>query len=813
MAIADAPRATEMPGMGPPEIDTTVGGAKVNRRGNRAVVDFNPGASRTSQDDSSEHAANLVEELDEKDRRDLCNKIIEWVEVDLESRKDWQSRMDNAMELLGLHDIPGDEAVFEGASSVTYPMIGEAVVNFQSRAIEEIFPSDGPVKTKVVGEFTREKEDQSMRVQNHMNYQMLDQDKSYFWEVDQMLFYLPIGGSAFKKTYFCPVADMVVSKFIKSPDFIVPYIATSLQGSPRYTHRMFKNEGEMKRLFESGFYREIDLLPTTQYAKDSINDDHGYKDESDDRSAETHTDDHVYGIYECHCDLQLDFDQERFGKSSPLPYVVTVEPDTRELLSIRRNWKEDDQLFQKRLWFTHYRYLPGLGFYGFGLLHMIGSVAEATSASIRALLDAAAFANLQGGYVSSDVNLNEGDEHIDPGVYKQVNVPAEDLNKAFYTPPFKEPSQALAKLFELLLESGKSFSSSTEVMMGEASNTGPVGTTVALIEQGSKPFSAIHRRLHMAAAEEFSLRAELNFEFLPDQYPYQVENEEGVILRNDYDGRVDVIPISDPNVFSTTQRIAQAQAVVERSDQFPNLYNKMVVEERFLKAIRIPDYEELLAKNEPQRLDPVTENMRILQGDSATAFVEQDHDAHIQVHINFLNGLNEDALEIMGAAMQAHLAEHYAFKYFNEINRMAGGQMPAPGTFNEDQPMPPEVEQMIAQAAAQMPQIEIMPPTEGQDFEQEEFEREQMREDEKVIREQERKDQEFMADQERKDMEAVNKDDREQAMAESKQRREDRAAKAKEERENRAAEAKAKREERLARVKEKTAAKAKPAAK
>lgn len=815
MAVHDAPRSNEMYQDLEPDMEATSGGVKVTRRGNRAVVDFNPGAARVSAGDSDEHSANLVDELDEREQMDLANKLIEWVDTDLEARKDWEQRMDQAMELMGINNIPLEDLPFDGASNVTFPMIGKAVINFQARAIEEIFPSEGPVKTKVVGAYTMEKQEQAERVKNHMNYQILDQDRSYFWETDQMLFYLPLGGSAFKKSYYDPLSAMTVSKFIKSPDFIVPYIATDLYSAPRYTHRMFRNKGEMQKLFESGFYKEIELLPTTPYAKDSLFDDTSYRDQSDDRNAEMHTDDHVYSLYECHCDYDFSFDQKKYNRKAPMPYIVTVERDTRKVLSIRRNWKENDPLFAKRLWFTHYRYLPGLGFYGFGLLHLIGSLAESASGAIRAMLDGAAFSNLQGGYVSNDAKFQPGDEHIQPGVWKEVNMSADELRNAFFTPPFKEPSSALAQLFNMLVEAGEAFSSSTEVMTGEAANTGPVGTTMALIEQGNKPFSAIHRRLHMSAAEEFALRAEINYEFLPDQYPYEIENSETVVMKQDYDGRIDVIPVSDPNIFSSAQRIAQAQAIVQRSMEAPSLYNAMKVEERFLKAIRIPDFEELLSHNRPVRVDAVTENMRMLQGQAVNAFIEQDHDAHIQVHINFLNGLNEDALEVMGPAMQAHMAEHYSYKYYNEINRQLDGQLPDPSMYGteEGQELPPEFDQMIAQAAAQLPQIQIMPEegSMGGDPEMEQVAREQERKDFESMREQERKDQEFLADQERKDLEAVSKDQRDEQLAMNKEAREERAHKAKIEREKRESEAKQKREEKLAAAKAKVARK--PAAK
>ena len=781
----DYGRSPEMPPLEEEGMDVDVGGTRIMRRGNSAIVDFAPGMDRFSQDDSAGHSGNIIDQLDERDQSDLANKIIDWVDVDLKSRTPWQARIDQAMELLGLNNVPLEELPFDGASAVTYPLIGEAVVQFQARAIEEIFPSEGPVKTKIVGEMTREKEEQSDRVKNHMNYQILDQDRSYFWHTDSMLFYLPLGGSAFKKSYYCSINEMTVSRFVVPQDFIVPYIATDLASSPRYTHRMYKNESEMRKLFESGFYREIDL-PDVQV--DLSTDENELRDASDERTPDIHAEDNVYTLYECHCDLEIiDADHETYNKDAPLPYIVTVELETRKLVSIRRNWKEEDPSCKKRIWFTHYKYLPGFGFYGLGLLHLIGSLAEAATGSVRALLDSATFANMQGGYVSKDANFQPGDEHIAPGVYKEANMTAEELSRAFYTPPFKEPSPAMAKLLEMLIEAGKSFSNSTEVLTGEASNTGPGGTTIALIEQGSKPLSAIHRRLHMAAAEEFKLRAELNYEFLPPEYPYKLADEESKVLREDYDGRVDIIPVSDPNIFSSTQRIAQAQALVERASVAPDLYNRMEVEERFLRAIRIPDPDQVLQKREKVRMDPIMENMGMLQGQGANAFIDQDHDAHLQVHLNFLNGLNEEALEMMGPIMQAHMAEHYAFKYYVDMNRQLGGQLPQPGQFGPEQPLPPEIDQQIAQMAAQVPQIQIMPPSDDED----DFEREQARLDDAHEREQARKDEAVLAEIERQEMLAMGKEQREDFMAQRKAAREQRLTDTKIENEKRMAAAKA----------------------
>jgi len=789
--LTDAPRINEMPADDTGDFETEIDGVLISRRGENVVVDFAPGADRAGRDDSEGHSGNLCSQLPESELANLASKIIEYVDVDIESRKDWQRRIDQAMELMGLNNIPMDSLPFDGASAVTYPLIGEAVVQFQARAIEEIFPSDGPAKVKIVGERTPDREAQAERVREHMNYQMLDQDRSYFWQTDMMLFYLPLGGSAFKKTYFDPIQQMTVSRFVRSSDFIVPYVATDLASAPRYTHRMIKTDSEMKKLFASGFYREVPLMQGG-WLTDTDSNEQAAIDKADSRTASTHYDDNKNTLLECHIDLSLSCDEGM--AEHPLPYIVTVLKETQQVIGVRRNWKEGDQTFRKRIYFTHYRYLPGFGFYGFGLLHLIGSVAEATSSSIRALLDSAAFANMQGGYASSDAKFKPGDERIAPGVYKQVNMTAEELARAFYTPPFREPSAALARLFEALVQAGKSFTSTTEAMTGEAPTTAPVGTTIAMIEQGSKVFSGIHRRLHMAAAEEFSLRAELNHEFLPDEYPYEVEGGAKMVLRQDYDGRVDVIPVSDPNIFSTAQRIAQGQALIELSAGSPDLYDRRKVHIRFLKSIRVADPEDLLLpEQEVKRCDAITENAKMLTGRPAKAFVEQDHDAHIAAHMNFMAGLNKDALQIVGMPMQAHLAEHYAMKYYVQMNRMANGQLPPLqlDAAGEEAELPPEADAMMSQFAAQAGPIQLMPPDEeGPDAEQQAamaeeqrkqmaFEAEQARKQQEHELELQRSQEKFEAELERDNLRVMMNIDREDQSAAAKQRREDAMAQVK----------------------------------
>lgn len=758
-------RSSEMVADPDQGMETTINGVKISRRGQNAVVDFNPGMDRTSMEDSDEHQANIADELSEHEQVLIVATMLEQFKADLESRSSWQNRNDQAMELLGLRNEPLDDLPFEGASAVTYPLIGEACVQFQARAIEEVFPSGGPCKTRIVGEKTDEKVEQAERVAQHMNYQMMDQDKAYFWHVDQMLFWLPLAGSCFKKTYYDPISDMVVSRLVHAGDFIVPYMCTDLRTASRYTHRMYRPEEDMKRLMASEFYRTVELEKPANAEIDSddmLDSSREMVDEADDRQPSFHDDDFIYEVLEMHCDLELEMDQKTYLDDKdvvdiglPMPYIVTVDKTSEQLLSIRRNWHEDDELFTKRMWFTHYKYLPGLGFYGFGLLHLIGSIAEASTGTLRALLDAAAYANLQGGFMSDEARINPEDATITPGTWKQVKMSAEELQKAFYTPPFKEPSAALSQLFGILVDTGRRFASITEENVGDAPNTGPVGTTLALIEQAGKVFSGIHRRLHVAQAEEFELRAELNFDFLDDEYPYQIENKDVVIAKADYDGAVDVIPISDPNIFSNTQRIAQIQTVLEVAKEFPGEVDVPKAIDRLFRALKIPDHEELLqGKSEQHRMDPIAENMRMLTMGGAKAYVEQDHEAHIAVHMNFLQGLNEDALNVMGMVMQAHLAEHYAYKYFNEMNALANGQLPPPtfmdGEMTEEDELDPEMEAMIAQFAAQAPPIQIMPPDEeGPDEEQKAFDAEESRKEQSFHNEEARKEAEFDGDQRR----------------------------------------------------------------
>lgn len=772
MGIAEMPQPT-------PNVDGKVGGVEIKRRGNEIIIDFAPGMRSTRKGADDNFSRNIVDELEIHEETKIANDLYEQVQADLDSRRDWQLRVDQAMELLGLRNTPLEDLPFEGAASVTYPIIAEACVQFQARSIEEVFPSDGPVKVKIIGERTEDKVEQAERVKNHMNWQMTEQDQSYFWHTDQMLFWLPLSGSAFKKSYYDHILDMNVGRLVYPGDLIVPYTANDLRTATRYTHRMRYSEQDLRRLIASGFYRQIELVQPSNTSSDTEDMDRQreLRDEADDRQQSMHPEDFEYELYEMHCDLVLPRDQRRFLSKEqrdlevPLPYIVTLETASRRILSIRRNWEEDDELHQKLLWFTHYKYLPGMGFYGFGLLHLIGSLAESSTGTLRALLDAAAFANMQGGFVSSDARLQPGDEHIAPGVWKQVDMTADELNKSFYTPPFKEPSPALARLFEILTDAARRFASITEEMTGDAPNTGPVGTTLALIEQGSKVFSGVHRRLHTAQAEEFRLRARLNYLFLDEEYSYDVEGEEHEIFAEDYDGRIDVTPVSDPNIFSSVQRIAQAQALIQVAAENPDLYDRRKVHERFLKAIKIPDWEEVLSggAEDLYRMDPISENMKMMVGTPVKAFLEQDHPSHIQLHENFLAGLNQQGLEVVQLPMMAHMREHYAYLYWVQMNNAlleATGQELPPPTFmdQDDEEIDEEsmamADQALAAIVAQLPPIQLMPPDQEGGEGEAEFQAEEQRKQEAWEADENRKDESFFRDQDRKDLEAERTADR-----------------------------------------------------
>lgn len=535
-------------------------------------------------DDS--HYANLADTLDDSVLSKLAMDVIKWVEWDEDSREDWETRESKGIRLLGVSSQTEGGALFEGASKVTHPLLAEAITQFHSRAIAELWPPEGPVKAVALGDPMPETAEQAERVQDYMNYQYTQLMPGGFEEEDQMLFRLPLSGSCFKKVYFDPLEDAVCSRFVEPADFIAPYSATDLRSSPRFTHRIREMHNDVKRKMAYGYYIKTDLAMP-------LNEGHDYPrtlDEIDHTEGKSRTqvdEDERHTILEMYVDYDLPGHEDDYA----LPYIVTVDRDEQKVLRVQRNWKPDDERKRKRIYFAHYKFTPGFGFYGYGLLHLIGGLSNSATGALRALLDSAQYSNLQGGFRTRDSKIIGGDTPIAPGEWREVQSSMEELKNGFFPLPTKEPSKVLFELLGYLDERGQRFASTTENMVGEATNTAPVGTTMALIEQGSKVFTAIHKRLHEAHAKEFRIVAELNYEYLPEEgYPYAVKGGNRSIMASDFDDRVDVIPVSDPALISNTQRIAQAQALLDMSERHADKINVEKAVRNMLAALRVnPD--------------------------------------------------------------------------------------------------------------------------------------------------------------------------------------------------------------------------------
>jgi hypothetical protein len=602
-----------------------------NDKGEKVRVDIDQEETEKDEDVfESNHYSNLAEELDEFQVKGIGKDLIKAYEDDKSSRKDWEDQYSKGLKMLGVV-VEDRNDPFPGASGVHHPLMSEAATQFQARAIAEMFPAGGPVKTQIIGKTTDKKVEQAQRVQDFMNFQVTNQISDYFNELDQMLFYLSLAGSSFKKLYFDNTLDRICSKFVPAEDFVISYQNTDLETAERYTQVMKISQNEIKKHQISGFYKDVPLM----------------KNQNDNRDSDTveqtiqrlegmtaSASDKIHTVLEVHTNLDLGEDDSGLA----LPYIITIDYESQQVLAIRRNWKEDDQLKRKRTYFIHYKYLPGLGFYGFGLIQMIGGLQHASTGALRALLDSAAFANLNGGFRAKGARIEGGDITVSPGEWVEVEAYGDDLRKSFIPLPFKEPSPTLLQLLGVLTESGRRFASIADAMIGDSAGSGPVGTTIALIEQGSKVFSAIHKRLHQAQGREFKLLYELNGEYLDDEYPYDVIGERKVIRKKDFDFAINVVPVSDPNIFSQAQRIALAQTGLQLAQQAPSIIDTKEAYRRFLQALNIPDYNDLMIEDEDiPRRDPVSENMALLNGKPIRVYEEQDHAAHMMVHQQFIN--------------------------------------------------------------------------------------------------------------------------------------------------------------------------------
>jgi len=689
-------------------------------KGEKVRVDIDQ--DQTEKDEEvfeSNHYSNLAEELDEKEVAKVGKDLVRAYEDDKSSRKNWEDQYSKGLRMLGIV-VEDRQDPFPGASGVHHPLLAEAATQFQARAIAEMFPAGGPVKTQIIGKSTDKKLEQAQRVQDFMNFQVTQEIPDYFNELDQMLFYLALAGSAFKKIYFDNTLDRICSKFVPAEEFVISMENTDLETADRYTQVMKLTRTEIRKHQISGYYKDVPLTksdPNTGATSGDMVEQTLQRLEGMTPSMASK----IHTLLEVHTNIDLGEDRDQLA----LPYIITIDYESQRVLSIRRNWKEEDSLKRKRTYFIHYKYLPGLGFYGFGLIQMIGGLQHASTGALRALLDSAAFANLNGGFRAKGARIEGGDITISPGEWVEVEAYGDDLRKSFIPLPFKEPSPTLLQLLGVLTESGRRFASIADAMIGDSAGSGPVGTTIALIEQGSKVFSAIHKRIHQAQGREFKLIYELNGEYLDDEYSFEVIGENKKIRRKDFSASISVVPVSDPNIFSQAQRIALAQTGLQLARETPDVVDVKEATRRFLQALSIPDYMDLIIEDEDTpRRDPVSENMAILNTMPIQVFEDQDHQAHMQVHAQFMNdprfGGNPEAKERLYPAMLAHMGQHMAYLYQQQMQAsVPEGNPVSSGDFNRELDNEPskeisiEEENRIAANAAQAAQqlMGSMPPS------------------------------------------------------------------------------------------------------
>ncbi len=651
---------------------------------------------------------NLAEFLDPATLSEVSSELTTAFEEDLNSRGDWYEAFKDGLELLGVDSDPRSEP-FEGASGVYHPLLAEATTHFQAQAYKELLPANGPVDTKIMGASNDPKAMQANRVKDFMNYQLMYKMEEYDPEMDQMLFFLPLAGSAFKKCYFDPAMGRVVSRFIKAEDLIVPYYTTDLHTSPRITHRMAMSENDLRKLQLSGFYRDMPMS-SPSYSADGEN---AVQDKIDEIDGVSRTGTQAeYTLLEFHVELDIEGFEHTDSDGEPtglaLPYIVTICKDNNTVLSIRRNYEETDPMRKKIEYFTHYKFLPGLGFYGFGLIHMIGGVTRSATSILRQLIDAGTLANLPAGFKARGLNIQRSDDPVQPGEWRDVDVPGGTIRESFLPLPYKEPSATLAQLLGLLVESGQRFASVMDNQTGDANSQAPVGTTVALLEKGQKVISAIHKRLHYAQRNEFKILKRLFGEYLPPEYPYQVQGAQQTVFAEDFNNSVDVIPVCDPNIFSTTQRIILAQTQLQMAQSAPQIHNMKEAFRKMYIALNVKDIDDILMPDfAPAPKDPIQENMDAMMGMPLKAFIQQNHDAHVQAHIAFMQNPQTQQNPQSMAALQAHIQEHQALKYRIQVEEMLaqqGMELPQPGPDGQMPQLPPELESQIAVAAAQVTQ-------------------------------------------------------------------------------------------------------------
>lgn len=683
---------------------------------------------------SPEHTENLAERVDEKALAMIANDLLAAIDDDIESRGPWVDRFRKGFEMMGLTPDEVDDGPFPGSSTAVMPVISEAVVQFWARSMAEQVPSGGPVKGTVLGKSHQALLDRAKRVADYMNHDVMYLDRAWYADHSRMLFALPYTGSCFKKTYRDHAAGRNSGVYVQAEDFICNYAFSDLESAPRYAHRIWRTRNQIRKSQVSGVYRDTDISEAPQ---EELPEESQIKiDSSDfDSGSQARLGDHRHELFEIYTELDLpgfeDQDDDQQATGIALPYVVTIEKHSQKVLAIYRNWKENDPLKRARVCFTKYDYVPGPGFYGYGLFHLIGGLQQAATGALRLIIDGAATASLQGGFISRDASLKDQNITLEPGVWKIVDATAEDLNKAFYTPPFREPSPVLFQIMGLLVQRAEKFAATTEMQTGtENAKNMPVGSTVALLEAGSKVFSTIHKGLHRSLTEELRQRYDLIQLYMPQEgYPYDVEGGHEGIFAEDFSPGVTVVPVSDPNIFSQTQRVALNQAVYDLATQNPDLIKRPVALRRVLEGLNVPDVDDLMVEtNPPPPMDPVSEIQAILRGEPVQAYPDQMHQAYLQHYWAFMNnpqfGGNPQIQQQIGPAAIALLGQRLAYAWAEHVRGLGvPAQMLPPPIQAEGQPAqspqqglqegqqigPEQIAQMAAQIAPQLIQVPGLP--------------------------------------------------------------------------------------------------------
>ena len=658
-----------------------------------ATIDFEPGAINIPGTES--HFDNLADILPDDVLEPVGNEMVQNYIDYKGSRKEWEQSYKTGLDLLGFKYENRTEP-FQGASGATHPVLAEAVTQFQAQAYKELLPSDGPVRTQIIGIRNPQTEQQSTRVKDFMNYLIMDQMKEYESEFDSMLFHLPLAGSTFKKVYYDTSMGRAVSKFVPADELIVPYTATSLDDAEAVIHTVKISENELRKQQVNGFYRDVELGPPGTDTNDELN----KKERELEGTKKTGKNDPVYTLLECHVNLDLEGFEEVGSDGEPtgikLPYIVTVEEGSRTVLSIRRNYAPDDLKKNKIQYFVHFKFLPGLGFYGFGLIHMIGGLSRTATAALRQLLDAGTLSNLPAGFKQRGVRVRDEASPIQPGEFKDVDAPGGSLRDAFFPLPYKEPSPTLLNLLGIVVQAGQRFAAIADMQVGDGNQAAAVGTTVALLERGSRVMSAIHKRCYAAMKSEFKLLAKIVSQYLPPEYPYDVVGGARNVKQTDFDDRVDIVPVADPNIFSMSQRITLAQTQLQIASSNPQLHNMYQIYRNMYNAIGVKDVDAVLPPPAPNApMDPSMEHINALAGKPFQAFPGQDHRAHITAHLNFMSINMVRNNPMVMAAIQKNILEHISIMAQEQVQLEFREQLMQMQQMQQMAAMDPQVQQQL----------------------------------------------------------------------------------------------------------------------